>query len=403
MKQTQILLLILIVTVIGCSTGSNDIATLQHPAPDNSSYPYLHTVEDTLYMSWISSADQENALLYSKFADQKWSSPNTIARDSSWFVNWADFPSIIANDQGPVAAHWLKKIPGGPYAYNVNISLYDKGNSWSSAVTPHDDGTATEHGFVSMVTWDEDTILAVWLDGRRTAERSEDDYYNIDKAMTLRGALISADGTIKDEFLIDDAICDCCQTSLVKTSNGALVAYRDRTEDEIRDIFVSRFDGEEWSNPQVVYEDNWKIGACPVNGPKLATEGSTTVLAWHTGANNTPTAKAAISMNDGEDFGSPIELNSEESLGRVDAAIKDGRAYISWMEKADNERGNLQLASFGVDDTATTTNTIEQVNSSRQTGFPQMEIVEDEIIFAWTDMDSGDEPQVEMRQVSLPF
>lgn len=403
MKRTLSLLLLLAAVLMGCSTGDNDITTLQHPAPDNSSYPYLYSVENTLYMSWISSADQGNALNYTKYADQNWSSPHTIVSDSSWFVNWADFPSIIANENGPLAAHWLKKIPGGPYAYNVNISTNNKDKPWSSVLTPHQDETATEHGFVSMIPWDGDTILAVWLDGRQTADRPDDDYYNLEYAMTLRGALIASDGTVEEEFLIDDAVCDCCQTSLIKTSDGAVVAYRNRTDDEIRDIYVSRFDGNQWSNPQTVHNDNWQIGACPVNGPKLAAEGSTTVLAWHTGANDEPTTKVAISMNGGKEFGKPIKLNRKESLGRVDAAVKNGQAYVSWMEKDSNEQANLQLASFGIDDTTATAKNIDQINSSRRTGFPQMEIIGNEAIFAWTNVDSSDEPKVEMKQVSLPL
>lgn len=403
MKRTLIFSLILAGVIIGCSTGDSSTAMLQHPVPDNSSYPYLFSVANTLYMSWISSTDQGNALQYSKYANQSWSSPHTIAQDSTWFVNWADFPSIIATSNGPIAAHWLKKSPGGTYAYNVNISINNKNNPWSSVLTPHQDGTATEHGFVSMIPWDGDTILAVWLDGRQTAGSSEDDYYDLDKAMTLRAALISSEGTIEEEFLIDAAVCDCCQTSLVKTTNGALVAYRNRTEDEIRDIAVSRFDGKQWSSPQIAYQDNWKIGACPVNGPKLAAEGSMALLAWHSGSEDSPGTKAAISTDNGKTFGNPVILNKRESLGRVDAAVKKERAFVSWMEKDSSEQANLQLASFGLNDTTATTKKIDQLNSSRQTGFPQMEMIGSEIIFAWTDVDSGDEPKIEMRKVSLPL
>lgn len=401
MKRLATILLLMAGIVIGCSSSDNNLTELQNPAPDNSSYPYLYSVADTLYMSWISSAYQGNALQYTRYVDQNWSSPHTIIRDSSWFVNWADFPSIVADENGPVAAHWLKKIPGGTYAYNVNISTNMDNKGWSRAFTPHDDSTATEHGFVSMVPWDNNTVLAVWLDGRRTADRSEDDYYNLDNAMTLRGAIIKENGSIEDEFLIDEAVCDCCQTSLVKTENGALVAYRDRTEDEIRDIAVSRFDGKQWSSPQVVHNDNWKIGACPVNGPKLAASESNVILAWHTGADNQPLLKAAVSTDYGETFDAPIDLNRQESLGRVDAAINDGRAYVSWMEKVDDETADLQLASFELADTSATTMNIDQINSSRQTGFPQMEVVGNEIIFAWTDVDSSDDPKVETKKVSL--
>ena len=169
-----------------------------------------------------------------------------------------------------------------------------------------------------------------------------------------------------------------------------MVAYRNRTRDEIRDIYHSRFDGQQWSNPQTVYQDSWKLGACPVNGPQLAAADSTVLLAWHTEADDNPRAKAAISTDDGQTFGSPINLNKKPSLGRVDAALYNGKAYVSWIEQAgqNQQLANLQLGSFSVRDTALQTQHIASVNSSRQTGFPQMEVLGNELIFAWTDVDS---------------
>lgn len=399
MKQNLILFFLAAGIVLGCSNSGNEVNSFDNPASDSSSFPYLYGHGNSLYMSWITSTDRGHALQYARYSDQNWSNPNTIAQDSSWFVNWADFPSIIANSDGPVAAHWLDKIPGGPYAYNVNISTTGAGDQWSSSFSPHMDGTATEHGFVSMVPWDENTILAVWLDGRRTADRSESEYYDLDKAMTLRGALLSTDGEIKKEFLIDEAVCDCCQTSLIKTSDGAVAAYRNRADGEIRDIYISRFDGNEWSEPNIIHEDGWKIGACPVNGPKLASADSTVLLAWHSGADNNPSAKAAISMDGGTNFTDPIIFNNNESLGRVDAALKNEKAFVSWMEK-DGDEAKLQLASFAQSDTSFTTLNIDQINSSRRAGFPQMEVVGDQIIFAWTDVDSADS-RIKTKSLSL--
>ena len=377
--------------LIGCANNAKDIESFNNPTAQSAKYPYLHAAGETLYMSWISSSDSTNTLEYARYADNSWSDPDVIARDSGWFVNWADFPSIIATESGPLAAHWLNKKPGGTYAYDVNIATMGSNTEWAPPLIPHEDGTATEHGFVSMIPWDGNTILAVWLDGRRSANRAPDEYYDLSKAMTLRGALISRDGEIEQSFLIDESVCDCCQTSLVKTDSGAMVAYRNRTDQEIRDIYLSRFDGATWSSPKVVHNDSWKIGACPVNGPKLAAADSTVLVTWHTGANDDPRAKAAISTNGGNSFEKPIQLNSKESLGRVDAAIYDGTGYVSWMaqDSTQKEVANLQLTSFGIQDNGIQTRTVAQLNSSRKTGFPQMELVGSDLFFAWTTVDSS--------------
>lgn len=332
-------------------------------------------------MSWISSdGDDSYSLNYSRYTSGEWDTTQTIAQDSSWFVNWADFPSIIATKDGPLAMHMLNKKPGGPYAYDVNIYPFKNGNS-TSPLVPHTDSTATEHGFVSMIPWDSDTVLAVWLDGRQSADRTDEQYFDLDYAMTLRAAIISTSGEVKESFLIDDAVCDCCPTSLVKTPKGALVAYRDRTEEEIRDISISRFDGTSWSDPQIVHKDNWNIRACPVNGPALAAQDSLVVLGWYTGADDNPRVQAVLSQDGGNSFQESQLLSDQKTIGRVNATIQNNRIYLSFLENSDN-KAVLQIASLGQDGMQSAT--VDTLSKSRQTGFPQLEAIEDKIILAWT-------------------
>ncbi len=392
---------IVILLFTGCTANSNHDPSVDHPAVTNSKYPYLNSSEDTLYMSWLTATDSSSySLQYASYNDKKWNPPQTIASDSSWFVNWADYPSITVHSNGMMAAHWLNKRAGGPYSYDVNVSLTDSAKRWSPPITPHNDNTASEHGFVSIIPWNHNSFLMVWLDGRRTANRPEGNYSDITKAMTLRGALISAGGEIRKRFLIDDAVCDCCQTSLTKTPNGAIVAYRNRTGEEVRDIYISRFNGNSWSTPQAVHHDNWEIGACPVNGPKVVADDSTVAVAWHTGATPTPTTKVAISTDSGLNFGQPKKLNNQTSLGRVDAAVSDEQLFISWMESG-TENAILQLATIDRTSKQKTTKTISAINKSRKTGFPQMEIVGNQLFFAWTNVDSAT-PKIEMKSIPLP-
>ena len=54
--------------------------------------------------------------------------------------------------------------------------------------------------------------------------------------MTLRSALISTDGVLLEDHLVDDLVCDCCQTDVAETAHGPIGVYRNRTRQEIRDI-----------------------------------------------------------------------------------------------------------------------------------------------------------------------
>ena len=369
----------------GCTNDDPSISEFKNPATNQSQYPYLFTADSTLYMSWLSTTQNGSVLNFSSYSSGSWSDVQQVNHDSNRFINWADFPSIIANKSGPMAVHWLQKKPGGPYAYDVNISFQRGENKWSNAFMPHTDSTATEHGFVSMIPWDQDTILAVWLDGRQSAHRSEQEYYDLDYAMTLRGALISTSGQVQNKFLIDDSVCDCCPTSLIKTTDGAIVAYRNRTDNEIRDIYTSRFNGNEWSEGQAVNDDGWEIGACPVNGPKLAAQDSIIAITWHTAANNRPLVKAALSVDNGNSFEQVHTVSDGPSAGRVDVAFHKEKAYISWMEKA-GKKAALHYRSIDKSHQLSKATLVDSISISRKSGFPQLEILGDQLIMAWTDL-----------------
>ena len=388
MKQHYLVLFLLMsILVAGCQFNDQSFREFQNPADTESRYPYLFTSDSTLYMSWLGTTNNGSALNYASYSTGQWSDVQTAGTDSSRFINWADFPSIIANESGPMAIHWLHKKSGGPYAYDVNIAFAQEQGRWSEPITPHNDRTATEHGFVSMVPWDSDTILAVWLDGRQSAHRSEKDYYDLDYAMTLRGALISTAGKVERKFLIDDAVCDCCPTSLIKTTDGAIVAYRNRTDNEIRDIYISRFNGVNWSDGIPINDDGWKIGACPVNGPVLAARDSLVGITWYTAAHNRPVVKAALSTDNGRSFRKVHRVSKQASAGRVDLAIHKQKAYISWMGKANKKAAlNYRSIHFDKGQKLSEVTTADSIDASRKSGFPQLQIVGNQLIMAWTDL-----------------
>jgi hypothetical protein len=164
-----------------------------------------------------------------------WGNARTVARGEHWFVNWADFPSVVPISPALWAAHWLVSQPAGGYAYDVSVALSaDSGQSWSEPVMPHRDGTATEHGFVTLYPRDAGVGL-VWLDGRNMVDESGDDIAA--SGMTLRSATLSPDLMLSGELLVDGLACDCCQTDVALTSEGPVAIYRDRTAGEIRDIY----------------------------------------------------------------------------------------------------------------------------------------------------------------------
>ncbi|MCC5940078.1 MAG: hypothetical protein JJU37_00905 [Balneolaceae bacterium] len=388
--------------VISCQDGLQQpvyLYSFNNPAETGSRFPYLFKDNTgTLYMSWLTSIEEDiYALEYAKFKDGFWEVPPAVLVGTNFFVNWADFSSLVAKDGEAVAAHWLRKIDGGPYAYNVQIQFRNpETGRWGDAITPHLDGTPTEHGFVSMQPLSDDKVLAIWLDGRNTDGRGHGEYDDPEMAMTLRSAEVSADGEITRKRVIDAMVCDCCQTDLVPVEDGFVAVYRGRSDGEVRDILISRYSLEEgeWSEPENVHSDGWEISACPVNGPRVVSNGNRVAVAWFTEADDERKVLLARSADGGVTFQEPIVIASgENTIGRADLVFADeGYLYVSWMEQH-CEAGHVMLVQVEPDGSLNEPILTGITSSSRSSGFPRIEKMDNEIIIAWTQT----EPLVRVR------
>ena len=365
------------------------------PAAPGSGLPHLYAGADgQVWLSWVEVLGEGHAALrFAQRQDTAWSTPKTIAEGDDWFVNWADFPSLIALGDGVMAAHYLQKSAESTYAYDVRLTQSaDGGATWSNALTPHDDDTQTEHGFVSMLPWDGDQVLAVWLDGRNTGGGHGG-------AMTLRAATVGADQSIQNEAELDARICDCCQTSAARTANGAVVAYRDRSDEEIRDISVVRWKDGQWSDPQTVYADDWHIEGCPVNGPAVTADGERVAVAWFTAADDTPRVKLSFSPDEAVTFGEPVMVDDGQPIGRVDVVmLPDGRALVSWVERTD-DGAEIRVRRVQADGTAEAAVRVALTSPERASGFPRLVRSGDHLYMAWTE--AGDPIQLHTAVAAL--
>ena len=364
--------------------SSADFQHLQNPASGNTSLPRLFSTQDKLFLSWIEERDSTAILSFSVFENDKWRLPEAVISGYDWFTNWADFPVIAASANGNILTSFLEKSAKETYTYDIKLNLYNAANNtWKKNFILHNDATKSEHGFVSIVPYSDNSFQVVWLDGRETVGKKHGG-----GQMTLRGAIVSEDGSIKEDILLDDRICDCCQTGIAIGPNDEIVAaYRDRSEGEIRDISTVRWQSEEgWSKPEKIGNDNWQISGCPVNGPSIDSYKNKVVVAWFTAANDLPKVQVAFSQDIGKTFGLPIRIDNGNALGRVDVAmISETTAIISWMENK-GEETLIQVMKVVDDGSIGLPVTISKTTANRASGFPQMEVMGSKIYFAWTDV-----------------
>lgn len=412
---------------------------LDPPAARGGMAPNLAADGRDLLLTWLEPAAgagkgaAADVLRFARLSGDRWSPPVTVAAAADLVANWADFPAVAAGPQG-LLAHWLGTIGDGRYAYGIHlVRSGDGGATWQPLGDLHDDGTPTEHGFVSYVPQGSG-VRAFWLDGRAlageagqaqtTGEAGQGQVAGVagqaqtagaghdhpageasKGAMALRTAVVP--GAPAGSEVLDARVCDCCQTDAAMAAEGPLVVYRDRTADEVRDIAIVRRTAAGWSEPALVHADGWRIPGCPVNGPAVAAGGWRVAVAWFTAAASgtppraVPRVRIAFSDDGGARFGRPHEIDGGRPLGRVDLLLTTGGdAVVSWLglDPPPGKGASVRLRRV-TPRGAGAPLTVGATSASRASGFPRMALQGDRLVLAW--VDEGEPSRV--RAAAIPL
>lgn len=352
------------------------VEAIPNPAGPGASGGSLAVSPDgRVWLTWIEPAPGGHVLRFATRGpeQQSWSEARTIAQGPDWFVNWADFPALTAGEDGratvvwfvnnPVSAASAGAHPGHGHGYHARISrTADGGRTWSTPERLTRESESVE--FVSLATLPDGRVLAAWLDGRGKHRPGD--------AQRLYARIL---GDSALDTLVDPSVCDCCQTTLTTFPDGsALVAYRGRTADEIRDIRVARFDGVKWEAPRPLGVDGWKISACPVNGPQLANIGGQTGVVWFTAADADPRVLASFSTDAGGSFVAPLRLDEVKPAGRVATTLlRNGSLLATWVDA----EGAIRLRRVNPDFAAGEPVVLSAAGNARARGFPRLVVARD--------------------------
>ncbi|MDA1074935.1 MAG: hypothetical protein O3A63_09300, partial [Proteobacteria bacterium] len=318
-----------------------------------------------LHLSWQEEIGGDVTVLRtSTLTSVGWSPPVEVSRGTGWFVNWADFPAVDRLAETNWIAHWRGRDHRG---IHIEYSLSADGEHWSTPAVLS--GTGVEQGFASAFRPIEghsvDVPHVVWIDTDRG-----------------QSALLSMAVNGEDLKLAVASVCDCCQPSLVASQSGSLLAYRGRSENEIRDIYILRHSGNAWSTPLKVADDNWRIEGCPINGPVVATNSSLVAVAWYTEEGFQPRVQLALAGNDLQ-FDTPMTVNQEQPLGRTAVAFAgDDSVVVSYLRHAD--AGRSELCVRRLHDNQWSPVQVLASFSGQGPGFPQLASVNGAVVAAWS-------------------
>jgi hypothetical protein len=169
------------------------------------------------------------------------------------------------------------------------------------------------------------------------------------------------------------------------TPDGPVAAVRNRTDQEVRDIYVTRLEGDKWTDGTVVHDDGWHIAACPVNGPVVSARGRDVAIAWFTTQENQGRSYAALSSDAGRTWTAPVRLDEAGSLGRVNVEmLDDGSAVATWIEFA-NMRAQLRVRRVEKSGTKSPAITIAGASGGRVAGVPRLARQGNQLVFAWVE------------------
>ena len=305
------------------------VEPVANPAAAGSLEAHWSTTQDgSPLLSWIEplKGGDSHALRYAIRRGAQWSEARTIIANRRFFRQPAESPSVVSFPGGGLLAEWVEVPKEASEAEYIYVSSSKDGIQWTTPVMANRDRSPVQHALVSMAASGEREASLIWLE----APKGED------APSILKRTIVSSDGKVLKEESLDQDVCTCCPTSVVKTARGMLVAYRDHTPKEIRDIAVVRFENGRWLPSKILNPDKWEINACPVNGASAAAQDNRVAIAWYTEADDKPRVQLVFSSDAGNTFTKPMLVSTGYALGHASTALEDGGgAFVSWMEEGD--------------------------------------------------------------------
>jgi hypothetical protein len=355
---------------------------LQTPSGTHSSGPRLTASARGVLLSWVERNGDSTRLQFAEKQAEGWGQPTTVSSGANWMDSAADPPVVMRRPDGTLVASWQVSTDTQLEGSDLYLTYSkDNGRTWAPSFMPHHDRTRGQHAFPSLFEVPGGGLGIVWLDARAQAAHPDD----LEASISLRYAAFDGSWKQTADAEIDPRVCECCSTTAAVTSDGVLIAFRDRSDKEIRDIAVSRLERGRWTPSTLVHADNWEIDACPVNGPMLSARGRQAVVAWFTVKKDQGQAWAAFSNDAGRTWGTPIRLDDVASLGRVGVdLLEDGSAVATWVEYA-NRRAQFSMRRIDAAGQRSSVVTIAAASAAMSSDVPRMARHDRELVLAWTE------------------
>ena len=313
--------------------------------------------DGTLWLAWM--AGGQVSVASSKDDGQSFSTPIQITK-GSMNLDWGpdSRPKIVVDRKGGIA---LAFSTFRDEAFNGEV-LYTRSGDGGKTFADLRPITANKESqrFEALALDSDGSVFAAWLDKRDRVEAKK-------RGEKFEGAGLffasSKDGgaTYSEARLVKDDTCECCRLGLAFAGPGRpVVVFRNIFEGGVRDHAVVAFD--DLATPGEVHRvstDQWKIAACPHQGPSLAISKSGTYhVTWYTNGSVRKGLFYARSQDEGRTFSEPVPIGRPDRNPSRPYVIagQEGTALV-WKE-FDGTKTSVHLMTSD-DDGATWSKPVE--------------------------------------------
>ena len=198
--------------------------------------------------------------------------------------------------------------------------------------------------FEALALDSDGTVFAAWLDKRnRAPAKKKGEAYDgagLFFATSKNGAVYSR------AHLVHDNTCECCRLGLAFAGPGRpVVIFRNIFDGGVRDHAIVTF--KDLNTPGKIYRvrnDDWKVNACPHQGPSLSIAPTGTYHAtWYTNGKTRQGLFYARSTDGGATFSDPIAIGDPaRNPSRAFVLATAQGTYVAWKE-FDGEKTTVRV------------------------------------------------------------
>lgn len=178
-------------------------------------------------------------------------------------------------------------------------------------------------------------LFAAWLDKRNAAASRGEGRPYVGAALAFAWS-DAAGASFSPARIAKDNTCECCRLGVAFTAAGnPVVLFRNVFDDHVRDHAIITFSDPHTPGPvHRVSDDDWRIDACPHQGPSLAVAADGSYHAvWFTGGAVRQGVFYARSSDGGRTFSAPMALgSSDRNPSRPYVLTVGDDVWLAWKE-----------------------------------------------------------------------